>query len=217
MVLFVSWVELILVPFGSNNRQQGLATAGWIKNVRLVRFVRLLRWFKPLFPLLNRFLESRINDRLFLGYDIGRGYVQAMEDTLKFLPQMTPHEKVSSKFQTVLYTDRLQTVKELALLQQLHSGVVAAVKTRHASRAICNQMRDELLSLKEDGLLNEKEFELLIGKIEENMTRLWSLPSSFKEAAPEGLISHLSWVLGSDALKQYFTVLLNYTASVRPL
>lgn len=119
---------------------------------------------------------------------------------------MTSHEKVVWKFQTVLYTDRLQTVKELALLQHDHSGVVAAVKTRHASRAICNQMRDELHSLKEDGLLNEKEFELLIGKIEENMTRLWSLPSSFKEAAPESLISHLSWVLGNDALKQYFTV-----------
>lgn len=161
-------------------------------------------------------MESRINDRLFLGYDIGRGYVQAMEDTLKFLPQMTPHEKVAWKFQTVLYTDRLQTVKELALLQQLHSGVVAAVKTRHASRAICNQMRDELLSLKEDGLLNEKEFELLIGKIEENMTRLWSLPSSFKESAPESLISHVSWVLGSDALKQYFTV-LNFIVGIRPL
>jgi len=37
------------------------------------------------------------------------------------------------------------------LLQKDHPGIVIAVKTRHASRAILNQMRQALIELKEDG------------------------------------------------------------------
>jgi len=127
-------------------------------------------------PLINRLLEYRINAELFMGYDVGKGYIQALEDALRFLPHMIESKRISKKFKSVLNKDRLATTKELGLLQLDHPGIgkyithdfenskpiyllfesllsqsVIAVKTRHASRSICNQMRADLEGLKLDG------------------------------------------------------------------
>ena len=37
------------------------------------------------------------------------------------------------------------------MLQKGHPGIAIAVKTRHASRAVLNQMKNALTELKEDG------------------------------------------------------------------
>jgi len=46
------------------------------------------------------------------------------------------------------------------LLQRDHPGIAIAVKTRHASRGVLNQMRDSLIELKEDGMLIVTAFKL---------------------------------------------------------
>ena len=45
----------------------------------------------------------------------------------------------------------------IGMLQKGHPGIAIAVKTRHASRTVLNQMRETLLELKEDGKWNKKE------------------------------------------------------------
>lgn len=123
---------------------------------------------------------------------------------------MTLNERVERKFKQVLNEERLKTLTKLAKLEESHPGVVAAVKTLHTSRAICNHMKEELQSIKEDGLLNEKEFEALSGSIEENMKRLWSLPSSFQETP--SLINHLPWLMGSEVVRDFFTVTASFSS-----
>lgn len=58
---------------------------------------------------------------------------------------------ICRKFRNLLDADRLEAVRELLKLQMDHSGVVVAVKTRHASRAICGYMKEELETMKLEG------------------------------------------------------------------
>ena len=119
-------------------------------------------------------VDKRINEQLFLGYDVGKGFVTAVDDVIKFLPQMIPYPKILHRLRTALEHERLQTVREMGMhqrrscevlnsiyficklfntgmLQKGHPAIAIAVKTRHASRAVLNQMREALVELKEDG------------------------------------------------------------------
>lgn len=62
-------------------------------------------------------VDKRINEQLFLGYDVGKGFVTAVDDVIKFLPQMIPHPKVLNRLRTALEHERLQTVREMGMPQ----------------------------------------------------------------------------------------------------
>jgi hypothetical protein len=87
-----------------------------------------------------------------------------------------------------------------------HLGIAIAVKTRHANRAVLNQMRDALKELKEDGLIDEKEFEILLHDIESKMKGLWHTPPYMTPRRPEMLLADLQWVSGNSELLGYLLV-----------
>ena len=60
-----------------------------------------------------KILDGRINEQLFLGYDVGKGFVTAVDDVIKFLPQMIAHPKILKKLRNALEHERLQTVREM--------------------------------------------------------------------------------------------------------
>ena len=60
-----------------------------------------------------KILDGRINEQLFLGYDVGKGFVTAVDDVIKFLPQMITHPKILKKLRNALEHERLQTVREM--------------------------------------------------------------------------------------------------------
>ena len=71
---------------------------------------------QPLLPRLNAFIDGKVNYTLFLGYDIGKGLVTAVDDVLKFLPQMVEHPRVLAKLKTALENERLETIRALGNL-----------------------------------------------------------------------------------------------------
>lgn len=48
----------------------------------------------------------------------------------------------------------MRNLEIAGLLQKAHPMIAIGVKTRHASRAVLNQMRDTLSELKDDGRLS---------------------------------------------------------------
>jgi hypothetical protein len=68
---------------------------------------------QPLLPKLNAFIDNKVNLTLFLGYDIGKGLVTAVDDVLKFLPQMVEHPRVLAKLKSALEHERLETIRGL--------------------------------------------------------------------------------------------------------
>jgi CRP-like cAMP-binding protein len=61
-------------------------------------------------------------------------------------------------------------------------------------------MREALLELKEDGLIDDKENVILLIALEEKMKRLWHSPSTIPSFSPEILLENLPWVIGNDEI-----------------
>lgn len=50
---------------------------------------------------------------LFFGYDVAKGSATAIDDVMKFLPQMIENQKVYNRFKTVLEDQRLILLLEM--------------------------------------------------------------------------------------------------------
>ncbi|CAG7734239.1 unnamed protein product [Allacma fusca] len=197
LVIFLGILDIVLYLLN----QEAPSVFVYIKVIRVARAVRLL---KPLVPRFMLAVDRKINTKLFLGYDIGKGFMTAVDDVIKFLPQMVDHPKVLHKLKHALERERLEAVREMGIMQKEHPGIAIAVKTRHASRAVLNQMRENLLELKADGLVDEKECDLLMVKLEENMKRLWKTPPSIDPPPPELLLENISWIGGTKETYDFF-------------
>lgn len=49
----------------------------------------------------------------------------------------------------------------LATLQKTYPGIVLSVKSQHAGRRILNNLSDRIIQLRRDGMLDEKESDML--------------------------------------------------------
>jgi len=111
---------------------------------------------QPIVPFFVRLVERRIDSKLALGYEVAKGYVTALEETLRFLPQMIEHPLLQTRMQLIIDYERREGYRELGLLGYDHPNVVSAMKTKHSSRIVLNQMKDSLLEMKEDGIQMHK-------------------------------------------------------------
>lgn len=69
--------------------------------------------YQPAVPRIMKVVDRCINGRLFLGYDIGKGFITAVDDVHKYLPQMADHPKVYHKLKHALERERLETIREM--------------------------------------------------------------------------------------------------------
>ena len=60
------------------------------------------------------------------------------------------------------------------------------------------------------GLIDEKEYGLLVTSLEEKMKRLWHSPPTIPSFAPETLLENLSWVYGNDQILDFVKVRQTY-------
>jgi sodium/hydrogen exchanger 10/11 len=202
-----NWIDIVVLILGVVDITLYLCkikAASVFVFVKLLRVARGVRLLKPIVPRLILFVDTKINSKLFLGYDIGKGFVTAVDDVVKYLPQMVDHPKVLHKLKTVLERERLETVREMGIMQKDHPGIAIAVKTHHASRAVLNQMKESLTELKEDGLVDEKESDIMMAKLEENMKKLWKTPPSIAPAPPESLLQNVFWIGGRPEIFDFF-------------
>lgn len=107
-------------------------------------------------------LNTVINSYLNAGYDIGCGFLVGEEEVMKMIEDIVDYQPIVKELQSICEQNRNQIIRELAQLQEKHSSVAVAVKTRHAARSILNNSRDELNELKEKGLLDDGVYEQLM-------------------------------------------------------
>jgi len=113
---------------GVNNLLKGLRMFRLIRCIRLLKVgssfvqcrfcpnsiakINLMSSTQPLIPAIISYLNGRVNKQLFLGYDIILGYIQAIDDVLKYLPNMVDNPRVMRKLRASLDTEHLTAVRE---------------------------------------------------------------------------------------------------------
>ncbi|ODN05230.1 Sodium/hydrogen exchanger 10, partial [Orchesella cincta] len=160
-------------------KQSKILQSGFRNYFNLLRFARLLRairLLKPIMPHLLRKIKRETHVQVFTGYDIGRGFVKASDDVIKFIPQICENKKVQQVIKHGMQREVNSCVKDLALIQNKFPGVAVALQTRHACRTVLNRMIFALNDVQDGGLLDESEVKLLQHLIEEKMRRLTHSP-----------------------------------------
>ncbi|XP_043218270.1 sodium/hydrogen exchanger 10-like isoform X2 [Amphibalanus amphitrite] len=165
-----------------------------IRFLRLFRFTRVLRLIKPMVPRILDFLNRQINQRLSLGYDIGKGYVVGEEEVAKYINHMVDHKQILESLKRLSDESRLMVIRDLGMLQREHPGIAIAVKTRQAVRSVLNNVRETITELKEGGLLDEAEYSRLEHIIDDRVKLLMVAPPYLPPLPPTELLKNIHWV-----------------------
>jgi len=64
-------------------------------------------------------INKKINEQLFLGYDVGKGFVTAADDVIHFIPHMIENTKIASKLKQHLEGQRAITIREMGMSYEL--------------------------------------------------------------------------------------------------
>ncbi|XP_037070931.1 sodium/hydrogen exchanger 10-like isoform X2 [Pollicipes pollicipes] len=165
-----------------------------IRFLRLFRLTRVLRLIKPAVPRILDFLNRQVNQRLSLGYDIGKGYVVGEEEVSKYLNHMVDHKQILESLKRLSDESRLMVIRDLGMLQREHPGIAIAVKTRQAVRSVLNNVRETITDLKEGGLLDEAEYGRLEHIIDDRVKLLMVAPPYLPPLPPTELLKNIPWV-----------------------
>ncbi|KAJ8023281.1 Sodium/hydrogen exchanger 10 [Holothuria leucospilota] len=167
---------------------------------RVLRGLRMLRLFKVIIPKLIIFVNTMINKKLSLGYDIGKGFIIAAEEVSKLLEGMSDNVNIKRELKKQNDNLRLEIVRELGMVQREHPGIAVSVKTRQSIRSVLNHSRDTIRELQGAGLLDEMEAHKLEKLVEVKMKRLMNAPASIPPPRPEELLKNVVWLAGDQKL-----------------
>ncbi|XP_072046818.1 sperm-specific sodium:proton exchanger-like [Amphiura filiformis] len=174
-----------------------------VKILRLFRGLRMLRLVKVIIPKIVNFVDGRINKKLSLGYDVGKGFVLGEEEIVKLIDKLVNDKKIVAELMRYSTKSRLEIIRQLGMLQRDHPGIAVSVKTRQAIRTVLNISRETIGDLKGAGLLDETEVHKLDKEVEVRMKRLMTAPSSIPPPPPEALLKNVAWLSGDKKLIDY--------------
>ena len=177
----------------------------WLKVMRSLRGIRL---FRKLLPYMRDTVDRWINNRLWNAYDIGKAFVVATDEAHVLLPQLfEQHENIVRRLLDVAGAERIQMIKTLADIQQNHPKIVSSIKTRQASRSILNKARDTIRELKEDGIMDEQDANLLRHICEKKMKKLETTPPCLDPPEPRFFLRSLTWLEGIENVDEVIDML----------
>jgi len=158
-VLTLSAGDILLSALPCHLNDEPVALVLTLKALGLLQMLRLLK--RVTVRCISRFIvpSKRIREminrrgveRICLGYEIGKGFVTGVEYVFKLMPLMPDDAKSIQRLKGALEREKMEVIRELGKLQRKYPEVAMGAKTRHAARAVLNEMRQNLEEITEDG------------------------------------------------------------------
>jgi len=149
-------------------------------------------------------LNQRIAARIRFGYDVGRGYINGIEELDSALDMIAGDSaRTKHKLRKMSEKSKSQVVRDLGLLQRSYPGIATAVKTKTAIRNLINVMLDSVRRMQEGGILDDFEVRVLLDQINILVKSLAQIPLSMPTPDPENLFLNIPWVNGDKKLATF--------------
>lgn len=201
IVLVFSYVDIVIalsLPNQSNDSGGFSPELLRIARVfKVLRFFRAVRLIRPAAPLMHWAMTHVTSWHVAIGYDLGKAYVLAREETNCLIGDFVKHAIIANELRSRSSESRTVVVQMMADLQKSYPKIVLAVKTRQASRCILNGVRLEVKHLQEDGVMDERDVQLLKAATETQMKMLLSKPPTLEPPDPMGMLSGVAWLDGA--------------------
>ncbi|XP_055336166.1 sodium/hydrogen exchanger 10-like isoform X2 [Paramacrobiotus metropolitanus] len=171
-----------------------------LRLARIFRTSRVLRLLKPLSPYLLRLIEISITHHLYEAYMVAHGYIVAQEDVGRLLDQLISFQPLVIGFRLKCRKSSEDIAHEIGLLNQQHSDIATAVKTRQAIMAVWNTIGQTIVMLKRQGVIEEDDYEKFESELDAKMKKLGKLPHRIPLRDPEQRLRNLPWSLGDEKI-----------------
>nr|XP_032523998.1 sodium/hydrogen exchanger 10-like isoform X1 [Danaus plexippus plexippus] len=185
-----------------NNFNSSFLTA--TKLLRMLRFLRLCKLARVSVPKVMSYIDRMIDLQLAYGYDVGKGFVTGEQEVCNLLPQLVDNRQIQETLYNRLEADRLAVTRQLGLLQRDRPWTAITVKTKQATTSTLNIMLLDAMQLKEEGFLDEVEYQLLVHAIQEKVQLCRHKGSLVAPSLPETQLRAVSWLQGNERVADYF-------------
>ncbi len=148
------------------------------------------------YPGINKVALNLSFERLALGYDVARGFIQAQQEIAQHVSQLAPNKTELDAVIEEIETNKKETRNRINQLRDSFPEVVYCLETHTASRLMLNMERSKIKNLVDDGVLDASEAEKMIVDVEKQLAVLRHQP---KVASPTEFGKQLiiaPWVQG---------------------
>ena len=158
-------------------------------------------------PILSRLSKRIFFERLAVSYDSARGFVQAQDESLKLVENMTIAQddegsKVEEEnlqiIEAEINENKIHGLTFLRNLRNSYPEIYNAIATRQAIRSVLNYERRMVERLQSKGRIDSGEAHKIVDGIEERMKMLMDSPPRLDLPKPVELLREISWLVGLD-------------------
>ncbi len=154
-------------------------------------------------PVLKILSKKILLNQLASSYDIARGFVVSQEDALKLAASMDfkchsneDCHQIKDLISNEINKNRIKGLHYIKDVHQVYPEITKSIETRQAARSVLNFEKSNIISLKEEGRLENDEAIKLLLDVEKRKKKLMG---NFKIASlshPSEILTNVSWLQG---------------------
>ena len=144
-------------------------------------------------PLLKRLSVSLSFERLSIGYDAARGFMQAQDELQSHIDSLAPNDEEAATVTKMVEYNKNETEKHIQELRDSFPEIVHVLETHTATRLLLNRERSVIQQLLKQAVLDKPEAERMIDHVEKRMAKLHSISLKNPAASPHDVLQGLPW------------------------
>ena len=135
-------------------------------------------------------------ERLILGYEVAKGFINAQDEVLSHIEALGPSEEEKKAVKEDVLLNKRITFKYMSDINNAFPEIVCAMQTRMANRLLLNRERLVIQNLLENGILDKPEAKKMISDVENKMFELLKMPTTVNPPDISSLIENAVWTEG---------------------
>lgn len=144
------------------------------------------------YPTFNQVLLRLYFDRLALGYDIARGFIQAQEALDSHIEALAPNPAAAKQVHQLVQENKQLTEKRIDSLRNSFPEIIQQLQSQAATRLLLNRERSIIHQLLKQAVLDSPEAQHLLADVETRMQALQNI-SLFDSDQKQKAISQIPW------------------------
>ncbi len=144
------------------------------------------------YPFINQILLHFYFDRLALGYDIARGFIQAQEALNSHIAALAPNPEAALIVHKLVAENKHLTQQRIESLRESFPEIIQQLQSQAAIRLLLNRERSIINQLLKQAVLDAPEAQRLLAAVENRMQALQNI-SLFDNDQQQKIITQIPW------------------------
>jgi len=133
-------------------------------------------------------------NRLFLSYEVARGFIQAQNELKSHIDELSPNDSAAEKVHFMVEENKNTTLCYIASLREAFPEIIHSLETYSACRLLLYRERAVISQQLKQAVLDKPEAERMIMAVEKRMSALNKAPNIESSISGEQLIKQLPWL-----------------------